>query len=308
MFDRHKLRLLAHLPGALWRWLTPEQQRSAKSFSWAFSTHFLLLIILGIIIFPSEQAPQISIMVSLRNEDISYAEFTVAEDLEVIDMESIEALEESVTIPEPEPVISEVNEAIQPPELGLGELVQDPLVSDQAESPSLSMADSELNAEALALATETQRRVRAAGGSVEGKILVSLMYDGYDDLDLAVSYKIDERRRRLPVQRNDQRLSDAMLLMPRIPTIWYGCPFTQHGRLDVDANAVGISPEPCENIVFTDPPERAQYKVFINHFRSRQRGPTPYVVIVTIDGKTRVYEGSIRHGGGLREICSFRYP
>lgn len=72
------------------------------------------------------------------------------------------------------------------------------------------------------------------------------------------------------------------------------------GELDVDANADGVraTNRPVENIYW--PPGNAPqgpYKVYVHHYANHgDRDPTPYTLRITMNGRTREYEGSLRYG------------
>ncbi|GIV11384.1 MAG: hypothetical protein KatS3mg020_0875 [Fimbriimonadales bacterium] len=78
------------------------------------------------------------------------------------------------------------------------------------------------------------------------------------------------------------------------------------GELDVDANADGIraTDRPVENIYW--PPDNAPqgpYKVYVHHYANHgDRDPTAYTLRVTMNGRTREYEGRLNYGEESRTI------
>lgn len=305
-----KLMLLRHIPGALWRLLQPDYQRNVKSFAWGFSTHLMLLVILAIIIFPKPPEKRISIIASLDNNDTAVAEFTLTEELDVIDptAETFESLDAPVAVELPEPVIPLLEEVLAP--VGAGSKVipvENSIENGTVESSDL-FSDSQLNPETQALVSKTYQRVRNAGGSLEGIISVSLMYDGPDDLDLSVSYRLTDRKSLLAQHKADIKYRSYFPPLQHETSIWYGNPKTEYGQMDVDANSAVVVLEPCENIIFTSVPIRANYNVKVTRYRARQSQPVHYVVVVRVDKKIFAYQGVISQTGGFHPLCAFQYP
>ena len=147
---------------------------------------------------------------------------------------------------------------------------------------------------------EMDRRVKAAGGELEGPIRVSLSFSGLHDIDLHVVYEgFEGRPRRQSARRSRQRSnSRSASFFQQLGSgnngrirhhVFYGLARTNHCVLDVDANASSVHPEPCENIVFHKVPRQATYTVYLDHYRTRGfRMPTPYVVVVR-NGKSTTH-------------------
>ncbi|MFN4034285.1 MAG: YfaP family protein [Fimbriimonadales bacterium] len=78
------------------------------------------------------------------------------------------------------------------------------------------------------------------------------------------------------------------------------------GELDVDANAEGLraTDRPVENIYWS-PGNAPQgtYKVYVHHYANHgDRDPTPYTLRITMNGRTREFEGQLRYGEESRAI------
>ncbi len=99
-------------------------------------------------------------------------------------------------------------------------------------------------------ADSVKERVKAAGGSVEGELRISLDWYNYDDLDLHV---VEPNGRH--IYFSDKHASNG------------------NGGLDVDMNAGGgQSRTPVENVIFKDR-EKMQdgfYRVYVNNYRKRE--------------------------------------
>jgi hypothetical protein len=132
---------------------------------------------------------------------------------------------------------------------------------------------------------EIGRRLRRHGAQ-SGKLTVSLMWDGKDDIDLH-SYKDDSH-------------------------IWYrNKQGTCGGVLDVDANASQsqMFNEPVENI-FWNNPTMGEYKVEVMLFNKRDKTkPTPYEVHINIGGRHVRYKKSFQPSDEkvTHTVCVFRF-
>lgn len=146
-----------------------------------------------------------------------------------------------------------------------------PTESTVLNAPEVSGQESG-GSEDSALSAEVHQRVRAAGGNVDGPIVVSLQFLGsINDIDLHVFYDEDLRRNN---NRNAQRTMPGGLLqglfgglpfvMPPGHHIYFHQPRTQHAQLDVDSNATFITQEPVENVVFHKIPPRARYTIMVD--------------------------------------------
>ena len=75
--------------------------------------------------------------------------------------------------------------------------------------------------------------------------------------------------------------------------------FFRRGLLDVDMNAAGrMSREPVENVFWArgDAP-LGKFIVLVDHFaRHGDPDPTPYKVLVNIDGELQTFDGAISFG------------
>lgn len=100
---------------------------------------------------------------------------------------------------------------------------------------------------------------------------------------------------------NNRNDLDLHVIDPAGNHIWYRQRTSPTGgELDVDANAdpVQATTQPVENIYWT--PRRAPegvYTVYVHHYANHgARDPTPYTLRITMNGRTREFEGSLRHG------------
>jgi hypothetical protein len=121
----------------------------------------------------------------------------------------------------------------------------------------------------------------AAAGAGTGDITISLMWYNSDDVDLHVE-------------------------TPNGFELYYGNRDVQNGHLDVDANAEVMMDEPVENIYFEDPAV-GSYSVWIEDYSDRNDGYTSYIVRITVDGHSRLYEGHIDGSGTDVDILTFGY-
>ena len=275
----------------LWQRLTPEQQKKARSVAWSVSVHFLMLTLLAAIPLTMEAMTPPPILITAVAADDgeleSLAVSTMAEDLEAIS-DQIELEPEPLELEAPEIMDLDSLVDLAAPVLEQGEV--QPASHEEATSSGTageSLAEGGSDAELIA---ETDRRVGKAGGALEGPVRVSLMFSGDADIDLHVKYASAERQQ------------FAMR------HIYFGAPASEHARLDVDANAHTIVPEPCENIIFHTVFPKANYTVALHCFRApRNMKPTPYVVTVKRGKKTDVYKGKLVPFGPFKTICEFRY-
>jgi hypothetical protein len=100
---------------------------------------------------------------------------------------------------------------------------------------------------------------------------------------------------------NNRNDLDLHVIDPAGNHIWYRQRASPTGgELDVDANAdrLRTTERPVENIYW--PPDNAPegvYKVYVHHYANHGApDPTPYTLRITIGGRTREFQGSLRHG------------
>jgi hypothetical protein len=100
---------------------------------------------------------------------------------------------------------------------------------------------------------------------------------------------------------NNRNDLDLHVIDPAGNHIWYRQRSSPTGgELDVDANAdrLRTTERPVENIYW--PPANAPegvYKVYVHHYANHGApDPTPYTLRITIGGRTREFQGSLRHG------------
>ncbi len=133
-----------------------------------------------------------------------------------------------------------------------------------------------------ALATFTRRLARE--GAKSGDVQISLIWNNFNDLDLHV-------------------------ITPTGQLIFFGSPFSRcRGELDVDMNAGGrTSREPVENIYWPrDYAPKGKYVVLVHHFaRHGDADPTPFEVLVNVDGETKTFKGVLSHGQARVTIHEF---
>jgi hypothetical protein len=120
-----------------------------------------------------------------------------------------------------------------------------------------------------------KEKVKRAGGSVTGKLRVSLSWFNYDDLDIHVTE-------------------------PDGTKIWYGNKTpgrtyygrslkVAHGELDVDMNAGGRhSREPVENVTW-ELIQDGEYKIVVNQFSQRESSDVGFVIETESNGAIENY-------------------
>lgn len=80
------------------------------------------------------------------------------------------------------------------------------------------------------------------------------------------------------------------------------------GELDVDMNASGRdSIKPVENVYWPEgEAPTGEFVVLVDHYENQGgRDPTRFTVVVTVDGKTKRFSGTIRFGQPIRTVHSF---
>lgn len=129
---------------------------------------------------------------------------------------------------------------------------------------------------------EVKRRVENAGGRYENnEIRVSLIWDGYTDLDLHA-------------------------ITPRREHIFYGHPRgVCGGWLDIDMNGGSHrNASPVENIRWERASE-GHYQFYVHNFVERGKGTTPFKLELEINGQVYSYNGVA--GGGKWESIRFTF-
>lgn len=299
----------------IWNSLEPSTQQWCVSYSWAVSVVTVVVAILAFLTLSVPGMTRISLSASLSLDDGIDDSFSL-EPME--EPQDDDEFEDELIVEEP-PVIEPVD--IDTPIPSVEPVIPAPDAALRA--VSAVAADQEITASALgdlntdaARIQETNRRIVAAGGSLNGPLRVSLSFTGNDDIDLHVIYDGYERRSR---QRRRNRSPPNFLFAPPnlfgnpngnvSSRVFYGNRRTPYATLDVDANVRRIHPFPAENVIFSKLPRNATYTVMVDHYRLRGRPePTPYVVVVA-KGKTKpkVYQGNIMPYERMKTICQFKY-
>lgn len=281
-----------------WQRLTLEEQAKLRSMAWSASIHLLLIAVLATLGFATPMLQSTELTGEFagegRNDELdAMLEPDIAEMI-IQEVESLSDMNVEALVPEPglAPTLAALELPDSPTESEEGAAV-----SELAGMSNQVHAIGELKSDAARIA-ETDRRVAAAGGALQGPVRVSLIFSGDDDIDLHVKY--EELGRAIP------RLN--FLNMNSQGYIFYGRPRSDIALLDVDANAHAIMPDPCENIIFESCPRVAHYSVAIHYYA--QRGPiepVPYIVVVKYGSTSKVFKGTILPKDGLKVITNFRY-
>ena len=268
----------------LWEQVSVEHKRRLYSYSWSTSVHFLALVLLVYCTFAIEDKRPLILQVS----------FSAAEDDLPISFETLDV---------PTPVLQEIETPAEPPPLEFPILAEIALPTTGPELAEVITASAtELSSDGDSndvRIVEVSRRVKASGGETEGPVRTSLIWNSDDDIDLHVSYRsLAKPTSRIPFVEQGY--------------IWFGQPISSHARLDVDANAnpFFLMPNPaCENVIFNSVPKKATFLVSLNLFAWRSRRPNiPYIVTVHYGRKSKVFEGTIGPGDGMKQIHQFSYP
>lgn len=116
---------------------------------------------------------------------------------------------------------------------------------------------------------EIKRRLDRAGGKYTGvKMRASLIWNNTDDLDIHI---VSGKGR-----------------------IWYNNKCADGGELDVDMNVSGETTEPVENVRWVNV-LNGTYAVYVNCYRNRNRGYTPFTVEIDVSGAVHTLSGTIAH-------------
>lgn len=128
---------------------------------------------------------------------------------------------------------------------------------------------------------ELNRRLQREGAQV-GDVQISLMWSNVNDLDLHVTTPSGEV---IKFSHKQSRCG---------------------GELDVDMNAGNPTTEPVENVYWPlNGGPRGEFKVFVNHYSNRgAANPSPFMIVVTVDGQTRTYRGSVATRQRI-PVCTF---
>ena len=119
-------------------------------------------------------------------------------------------------------------------------------------------------------------------GAGHGKVNISLGWKTSDDLDLHV-------------------------VTPNGQEIYYNNRSADGGVLDVDMQVSDIVASPAEHIDFATPPS-GKYSVSVVNYTDRTEGAdSPFVVVVEIEGKKKVYELAAGGDGSRTSVCRFTY-
>jgi len=130
---------------------------------------------------------------------------------------------------------------------------------------------------------ELDSRIEREDGC-SGSIQISLMWNNYNDLDL---HCIEPNREEIYYQNRKS---------------------SSGGELDVDMNASNSSLEPVENICWLDVAPRGTYKVYLKHFKQKDReDDTDYIIRVKYNSTVKEFRESIRHQDGKILICEFNF-
>lgn len=128
---------------------------------------------------------------------------------------------------------------------------------------------------------ELNRRLQREGAQA-GDVQISLMWSNVNDLDLHVITPSGEK-----IKFSHKRSRCG-------------------GELDVDMNAGNPTTEPVENVYWPlNGGPRGEFKVFVNHYANRgAANPSPFMIVVTVDGRTRTYRGSVATRQTI-PVCTF---
>ena len=282
-----------------WQQLTLEEQAKIRSIAWSASIHLLLMAILAMIGFAAPTLESLEIAGGFTGDATVEELATVSEpDLGELIIQEIESVcNESMEVHVPAIAI-ELDHFDLPlkQEAASDEREEGSAISELSGYSNQVPALSDLTSDESRIA-ETDRRVAAAGGALNGPVRVSLIFSGDDDIDLHVKYQ--ESGRRSP-QMTYNGLGERY--------IFFGSPQSEHALLDVDANAIEVVPAPCENVIFKSCPRVANYSVAIHHYAQRGRlEPVPYVVVVKYGSMSKVFRGTILPNDGLKLITNFRH-
>lgn len=159
------------------------------------------------------------------------------------------------------------------------------LTSTNVNSPSLFKWNNNFSWSYTGGITDSiKERVKAAGGSVVGKLRVSLSWFNYDDLDLH-------------------------LIEPGGNRIYYSNKRSPYGYLDVDMNAGGgTTREAVENIIYQNSVPTGKYYVEVNNFAKRETIDGGFIIQIEANGQ--IYDIEFDKSPGNRDttkVIGFTY-
>ncbi len=289
-----------------WLQLSSLQKQQFKGMYWAFSLNLSFMFILAALTLTSKK--DVGITIDLGDgEPEAEALFSLPSELETAALADLEVVE-NLDISVPEILID-----IPSPNLPSIELLDvgkaDEAVSSGETDQSESILDgSGMSVNESKLVAETDRRVAAAGGQLNGPIRVSLSFSGDDDLDLHVIY---QSMTRTPAKVRANARSKGLVLPMQSASnyhIFYASRRSDHAALDVDANASSIMSAPCENVIFETVPKSAKYAIYLDNFAERGAfDATPYVIVVKYGKRTKVFEGKLKPTDRMKEIWTFNF-
>lgn len=267
-----------------------ETRERLRPYSWSLVIHCLLLAVLAFIRLGAIASPQppLFLQVSLGSDDTAPALIELDGSLEALTPKPVDT---STVDHKPEPIELSLANVFNPTQ----EVQADTGERAAADEPTSGEGESGLSEGDAELAEEASRRVSARGGGIDAPVVVSLMWDGPNDIDLHIQY--------MQIKRTSagERFGTTF-------HVYHGDPMMLPiAMLDVDSNSEGPKWAPCENIVGNPTPGHWQFTVAIHTFRVREPGPTDYVVVVKTGNRKRVFTGKLRQKDGHKEIITFRY-
>lgn len=138
------------------------------------------------------------------------------------------------------------------------------------------------------LADSIKKKVKAAGGKVDGELRISLEWSNYDDLDLHV-------------------------VEPHHTHIYYAArrsPLTG-GALDVDMNAgEGTTRTPVENVIYTDKDRilPGSYTVYVHNFHRRESTDSGFTVEIECRGQLLTFSFPASPSNNAKtDVATFTY-
>lgn len=134
------------------------------------------------------------------------------------------------------------------------------------------------------VADSIKERVKAAGGSVDGWMRISLAWNNTDDLDLH-------------------------LVGPSLAHVYYAAKYSDamSARLDVDANGGGgMMDEPVENIHVSRKLLDGNYEIRVNQFNARTNSDKGYDLEVEVGGELHTFGSPTSPRNGSSDKIGFR--
>ena len=256
------------------------------SFLTSVLVHMFGLMIAGCIVLRPEQHEQISFVATpMTVEEMPPIQEVVFESLslETQELEQVAAVvesAESMDVATVEPSIEDVGDTAV--ELDVTDFADRIAPLGDLLQPSSARGSGSGLPMGAALATFVKRLKRE--GAKSGDVQISLIWNNFNDLDLHV-------------------------ITPSGQLIFFGRPFSScRGELDVDMNAGGRnSREPVENVYWPrDHAPQGKYIVLVHHFAPHgDPDPTPFEVLVNVDGETKTFKGVLSRGQPQMKIHEF---